>query len=307
MKLYWPALLGVSVMMAATSGIAATPGPSTSDLLKLVKSCRAKVFDIDVRWTYIYETLANDPAGPKSEPIPKIVNHIRQCGPLYVEDSLSWRTGREEPLHFVIAYDGEKQTIYDVDNKIARISPADNNRARLVNWMYEALKWPQQPERSPYSDLVRLLESDRTTILPDKETVYGVPTVVLDCDGWEKIWLDVQHGGIIRKSEGWQWPGGPLARRFEVPEVHDVNGVFLPARIVRTAFASPKNPQKLWNIPVSRYTITIPKETLKINSGFTKKNCQLELPPGTRVTDGATKTEYTVGAPAGRQTEGQAR
>jgi hypothetical protein len=177
MKLYWTALLGVYLMMAAEPGIAATPGPSTSDLLKLVKSCRAKVSDIDVRWTYVHETLADDPAAPERNPIPKIVEHIRQCGPLYVEDSLSWRTGREEPLHFVTAYDGEKQTIYDVDNRIAHISPADNNRARLANWMYQALKWPQQPERSPYSDLVRLLESEGTTILPDKETVYGVQTV----------------------------------------------------------------------------------------------------------------------------------
>jgi hypothetical protein len=43
-----------------------------------------------------------------------------------------------------------------------------------------------------------------------------------------------------------------------------------------------------------------PRKTLKINSGFTKKDFQLELPPGTRVRDGATKTEYTVGSPPGR-------
>lgn len=166
--------------------------------------------------------------------------------------------------------------------------------------MYQALKWPQQPERSPYSDLVRLLESEDTTVLPEKETVYGVPTVVLDCGGWEKIWLDVPHGGIIRKSEGRQSVDGPLSRRFEVPQVHDVNGVFLPARIVRTAFASMKNPKELWNIPVSRYTITIPRETLKINSGFTKKDFQPELPPGTRVTEGGARTGSTVNPPPGR-------
>jgi outer membrane lipoprotein-sorting protein len=300
MKLYWPALLCAYLMIATGSGIAATPVPSTSDLVKLVKSYRAKVSDIDVRWTYIHETLGSDPTARKSDPIPKIVDHIRQRGPLYVEDSLSWRTGLEEPLHFVIAYDGEKQVIYDVDHRIAHITPADINRARLANWMYQALKWPQQPERSPYGDLVRLLESDRMTILPEKETVYGVETVVLDHDGWEKIWLDIQHGGIIRKSEGRQSAGGPLSRRFEIPEIHDVNGVFLPARIVRTDFASAKNPKEWWNTPVSRYTITIPKETFKINSGFTKKDFQLELPPGTRVTDGATRTQYTVGSPPGR-------
>jgi hypothetical protein len=166
--------------------------------------------------------------------------------------------------------------------------------------MYQLLKWPQQPERSPYSDLVRLLDSDRTTILPEKEMLYGVQTVVLDYDGWEKIWLDVQHGGIIRKSEVRPSVGGPLAGRFEVPEVHDVNGVFLPARIIRTAFASAKNPKELWNTPVWRFTITIPKETLKINSGFTKKDFQFALPPGTRVFDGAAKTEYTVSSPSGR-------
>jgi hypothetical protein len=297
MKLYGPALVCVYLTIAAQSGIADTPGPSTSDLVKLVKSYRAKVSDIDVRWTCIHEPLASDPEGPKSDPIPKIVDHIKQCGPLYVEDSLSWRTGREEPLHFVRAYDGEKLIIYDVDHGVAHISPADINKARLANWMYQALKWPQQPERSPYGDLVRLLESDRMTILPEKETVYGVETVVLDYDGRQKIWLDVQHGGIIRRSEDRQSADGPVSRRFEVPELHDVNGVFLPARIVRTAFASEKNPKEWWNTPVWRYTITIPKETLKITSGFTKKDFQLELPPGTRVTDGVTKTEYTV-APA---------
>jgi len=300
MKLYWPTLLCVYLMIAAPSGIADTPGPSASDLVKLVKSYRAKVSDIDVRWTYIHERLGSDPTERKSDPIPKIVEHIRQRGPLYVEDSLSWRTGSEEPLHFVRAYDGEKLIIYDVDHRIANISLADNDRARLANWMYQALKWPQQPERSPYGDLVRLLESDRMTILPEKETVYGVQTVVLDYDGREKIWLDVQHGGIIRKSEDRQSAGGPVARRFEVPELHDVNGVFLPARIVRTAFASEKNPKEWWNTPVWRFTITIPKETLKINSGFTKKDFQPELPPGTRVRDGVTRTEYTVNSPAVR-------
>jgi len=301
MKLYWPTLLCVCLMIAAPSGIADTPGLSTSDLVRLVKSYRTKVSDIDVRWTYVHETLGSDPTARRmSEPIPKIVDHIKQRGPLYVTDSLSWRTGLEEPLHFMRAYDGEKLINYNVDQKVANISLADQDRARLPNWMYQALKWPQQPERSPYGDLVRLLESDRMTVLPEKETVYGVETVVLDYDGREKIWLDVQHGGIIRKSEGRQSAAGPVAQRFEIPEIHDVNGVFLPARIVRTTFASEKNPKEWWNTPVSRYTITIPKETFKINSGFTKKDFQLELPPGTRVMDGATKTEYTVNSPPAR-------
>ncbi len=297
MKLYCSALLCVYLMIAAESGIADTPGPSTSDLVKLVKSYRAKVSDIDVRWTLIHETLADDPAGRKRDPIPKSIDHIKQCGPLYVHDSLSWRTGLEKPVHFVYAYDGEKVIVNNVDVGSATISPADKERVRLANWMYQVLKWPQQPERSLYGDLVRLLESDDTTILPEKETVYGVQTVVLDCGGWEKIWLDVQHGGIIRKSEDRRSAGSPLAQRSEVPEIHDVNGVFLPARIVRTGFASEKNPKELWNTPVWRFTITIPKETLKINSGFTKKDFQLELPPGTRVIDRATRTEYTVGSP----------
>jgi hypothetical protein len=43
MKLYCPALLCVYLMIAAESGIADTPGPSTSDLVKLVKSYCAKV------------------------------------------------------------------------------------------------------------------------------------------------------------------------------------------------------------------------------------------------------------------------
>lgn len=64
MKLYRLALLCVCLMIAAQSGIANTPSPSKSDLLKLVKSHRAKVSDIDVRWTYVHETLANDPAEP---------------------------------------------------------------------------------------------------------------------------------------------------------------------------------------------------------------------------------------------------
>jgi hypothetical protein len=202
---------GTKAAPAPPGTVANTPGPSTSDLVKLVKSYRAKVSDIDVRWTYIHETLASDPAGRKSDPIPKIVEHIRQRGPLYVEDSLSWRTGREEPLHFVLAYDGEKQTIHDVDNRIAHISPADDNRARLVNWMYQVLKWPQQPERSPYGDLVRLLESDRMTILPEKETVYGVQTVVLDYDGWEKIWLTFSTADHSPERDR-RSAGSPLAR-----------------------------------------------------------------------------------------------
>jgi hypothetical protein len=300
MKLYRLALPYVCLMIATQSGIADTPGPSTSDLVKLVKSYRAKVSDLDVRWTCIHETLASDPAGPKRDPIPKSIDHIKQCGPLYVHDSLSWRTGLEKPVHFMYAYDGEKVIVNNVDAGSATISPADKERTRLVNWIYEVLKWPQQPARSPYGDLVHLLESDRMTILPEKETVYGVETVVLDYDGWEKIWLDVQHGGIIRKSEVRRSAGSPLAQRSEVPEIHDVNGVFLPAQIVRTAFASEKNPKELWNTPVMRFTITIPKETLKINSGFTKKDFQLELPPDTRVIDRATRTENTVNGPPGR-------
>ncbi len=300
MKLYWPVLLCVYLMMGTTSAIADAPGPSKNDLLKLVKSYRAKVSDIDVRWTCVHETLANDPAEPERNPIPKSVDHIKQCGPLYVHDSLSWRTELKEPVHFLQAYDGEKLIISDVDHRSASISLADINKARLVNWMYQVLKWPQEPARSPHSDLVRLLESDDTTILPEKETVYGVQTVVLDCSGWEKIWLDVQHGGIIRKSEVRQSAGSPLGRRFEVPEIHDVNGVFLPARIIRTAFAGEKNPKELWNTPVWRFTITIPKETFKINSGFTKKDFQPELPPGTRVIDRTTRIENAVGSPPGR-------
>ncbi len=51
---------------------------------------------------------------------------------------------------------------------------------------------------------------------------------------------------------------------------------------------------------MSRFTITIPRETLKINFGFTKTDFQPELPPGTRVIDRATRPENTIGSPPGR-------
>lgn len=235
--------------MAVCLGVTDAHGQTKSELSQLVKSYRSQVSDIDVSWTYISETLADDPAGRPRKPIPRIVDRVKQRGTMYFKNSLSWRTGREEPTHLVSAYDGEKVIVCDVDRKSVNISPG-NRRTSSGNWIYLVLKWPQRPTPSPFSNLARLIESERMTILPDKETVYGVETVVLDCTGWEKVWLDIPHGGIVRKSETRQSVDGPLLRRTEVPELHDVNGVFLPARIVRTAFANEKNPEELWNTPV---------------------------------------------------------
>ncbi len=275
---YLPVLLGAYVIMAAWLAVGDAHGQTKHELLQRVKSYRAQISDIDVSWTYINETLADDPMGQPRTPIPKMIVRRKQRGIMYWEDSVSWRIGREEPTHFVSAYDGEKLTAYDVDHKRVHIS--SSKRPSSINWIYQVLKWPQGPKRSPYSDLARLVELEDTAILPDKETAYGVEMVVLKYGNTGKLWLDMQHGGIVRKNENRQSVGGPLLRRTEVPELHDVNGIFVPARIVRTASVSEKNPEQMWNTPVWRYTVTIPKDTLKLNSGLTKEDFQFEVPAG---------------------------
>jgi len=294
-------LLCACVAMAVCSWGTTVHGHTKSELSKLVKSYRSKVTDIDVSWTYLHETLAEDPEGRPRRSIPKMTQRIRQRGAMFLKDSLSWRAGSKDPIHFLTAYDGEKLITCDVDRKSVTITPGDA-RTPSGNWIYQTLKWPQKPPRSPFDDLAKLIESERTTVLPDRETIYGVETVVLDWAGWEKIWLDIVHGGIIRKTETRQSVGGPLLRRTEIPKLHDINGVFLPAQIVKTGFASAKNPKKLWNTPVRRSTITIPKETLKINTGLTKDAFAFEFPPGSHVHDDVTGTNYIVGPVTDRRT-----
>jgi outer membrane lipoprotein-sorting protein len=287
-------------ILAIWLGTGTACGQTRDELFQLVQDYRAKISDMDVSFTYVSQTLAEDPVRPNRRPIPKSMTHIKQRGAWYFKDQVSWKTGREEPVHMITACDGEREAVYDVDHNSVSISEA-RPRIESGNWIYTALKWPQQPTPAAYSDLLILIAARHTTILPEREIVYGTETVVLEYAGLEKVWLDVQHGGIVRKSETWQLVGGPKLWRTEIPELHEVNGVYLPARLVRTRFARKEAPEALWNTPVSRFTVTIPKETLKINSGFTKEDFQLDLPPDTHVYDGIAGTEYTVGATAGQE------
>lgn len=294
MRSHGTVLIFVCVTMVVGLGTGRAYGHTKEELFQLVQDYRMKISDMDVSFMYVSETLAEDPTRPNRSPIPKAKTHIKQRGSLYLKDNLFWRTGREDPVHIISACDGARETVYDVDHRSVSISPP-RSRIESGNWIYTVLQWPQQPTPAAHSDLLILIASRHTAVLPEKETVYGAETIVLDYAGMEKVWLDAQYGGIIRKSETRQSAGGPLLWRTEIPELHEVNGTYLPARLVRTRFASEKNSETLWNTPVSRFTVTIPKETLKVNSGFTKEDFQLHFPSGTHVYDGIAGTEYTVG------------
>lgn len=82
--------------------------------------------------------------------------------------------------------------------------------------------------------------------------------------------------------------------RYEIPKLHEVNGIHFPAVAVKELFAGPSNPKEMWNTVVARFTMTVPREKLKINPGLTDKDFDYEFPPGTTVHDTVSGSTYTA-------------
>jgi hypothetical protein len=275
---------------------------SKAQLRRLVLDYRTRIRAIDLSYTYQWERLADEPGRPSDGRIFKEIVHLKRQGQKYFYESTSWKDPNTKvPIHHLHAYDGEKSIFYDFAAGRGSIVTGYDEQAEPVSAFYNALKWPtRRPVRpSPFSDLVVLLGSDDAVILPDRETVHGVETVVVECNP-QKIWLDVRHGGILRRCVS-GLPPDPPRERYDISEVRDVNGLYIPTKIVRTRFADRRDTAEPGEVAVSRYTITVPKDGLRINSGLTKEDFGFRFPPGTRVLDVTAGRSYTVDRAADRE------
>ena len=277
-------------------------GQSKEDLSQLVEAYRNQISDIDFTMISRMETLAIDPTR-KGKSIPKMDIHIRYKGNKQFIEYEAWKNeNTEQPKHDLRVYNGEISVQYNKYYQSGSITPGRDRAVGMHNPIYGFQKWPTSPSErlNVYMDLPEFIKSDRCKILPNREMVHGVECVVIERDnGKEKIWLDIVHGGIIRKSElHYGTADGPLIWRYDFTELHEMNGVYFPAKAIKTRFANHTNPEEMWNTAIWQATITVPKDKVKINSGLTDKDFEFEFPPGTTVHDMIAGRSYTVGAPS---------
>ena len=259
-----------------------------AELAELVQHRRAQIQTIDLTYTSLVEVAHSQMSAPSNDPNWRAVNmeivHVKYQGERFFWESRGWRDpGRDPSHHFVSTYDGEKSITYNVLARTASIA-AKYSAPWPRDRFHSCLRWSRALEHRnhPRRDLTTLITRQTCHSLTTG-TAQGAETVVLDC-GLDKVWLDVEHGGVLRRIEARRSVDGPLFSRVDVAEVRDIEGVFFPTKIVKLRFVDETSaPKRMWNTPVKRLTSTVAEDGLKINCDLTPEDFDVQLPPGTRI------------------------
>ena len=269
-------------------------------LIEQVNAYRNQISDIDFKSFYNLEKFSEDPLKAWNL-IPKMNIHIKYKGERQFTSYEAWHH-LDEPRSItdLRVYNGKVSKQYTIDDKTGYVISEREEYVAQHNYAYKVLMFPTHPsnEINPFTDLIETLKSKKSKILSGKGRLFDTETIVLNYDkGKMKIWLDVEHLGLVRKVEIRSREDGPLLKRDTIPILHNVNGVFFPGKVVREMYMSESNPENMWNTLVWRWTLDVTKDTLKINSGIEDKDFDFEFPPGTLVTDVIADINYVVGVP----------
>ncbi len=250
-----------------------------AELANLVQDRRAQVQTIDLTYTsQLSKAVYDDTNEPLDNPSWRAMNtqivHVKYQGEKFFFESTSWRNPGESPSHHLVSiYDGKRTIRHNVLAKTASIAEG-YSASWLRDRFHAKLRWSRLPDDGihPRRYLTKVFTRSIHPSPPITETIHGVETVVLGC-GLDKIWLDVEHGGIVRRIEERRSLDGPLFSRTDIVEVRDVNGVFFPTKIVEMGFADEtRTPKEMWNTPARRRILTVPEDGLRINCRLTQED-----------------------------------
>ena len=170
--------------------------------------------------------------------------------------------------------------------------------------------WPRREDLDPrylaYYDWKPLDEALRNPAYAarvlGKETVYGSPCVKVEVH-WgtdrDDIWIDTEHGFVIRKIRGFDTIGGVECRiqETDAPEMVQSGARWLPAKVVRRMYVNPgtgddktpPDPKKF--LPI---TTTCTISGFEMNPEIDPVLFELNWPIGTFVQDDVHKRIFTV-------------
>ncbi|MCA9445010.1 MAG: hypothetical protein KC964_29755, partial [Candidatus Omnitrophica bacterium] len=279
------------------------------ELISLVKNYRNQIKDIDFTFTY---QIDNDHIRENS--IYRGTLRIMCQGENRFLEELGiwpskedWENGDDrKPLYRGI-FNGENSMLSGVGIS-AGISPGDNQWTSMHNYVFTNLMLlpcdfldPSASEMEPITisqlanldreqaneymrglepDLLMILKQPESKVLGE-ETLFGAKTVMVELPSIQdrdaaKIWIDVEHGGIPRKTE-WTRPGFPQTRKSEISKLTESNGISFPM-------------EGRMNFPISAtdysaYKYTVSPSNLRINAGIPDASFEFVFPPGTSVHD----------------------
>jgi hypothetical protein len=173
---------------------------------------------------------------------------------------------------------------------IAQYGPAAVPGSRYLRFL---MYWPAATtESTSQRDLLALLSSSTSSLRGSLETVAGVPCHVLDVHAASgtvvgTVWIDAASGGIPRRQV-WN-PDAPMT--FQVDEVLDLGGVFLPKRCVATFPTG-----HVLELVVSVDAGGAPRAALDPSSADLPENPISIVPPGSSVNDLVAGTTYIAAA-----------
>ncbi|MDR2170147.1 MAG: outer membrane lipoprotein-sorting protein [Planctomycetaceae bacterium] len=157
------------------------------------------------------------------------------------------------------------------------------------NWLLDYLDHPFLPE---------FLENNlsKYSIISKKEDVDGFSCWVIEYSGMDKIWIDSDHGYVVRKRT-YHWGAGS-ARKFTIhnKDFREIKpGIWLPYRQIVDKYASIiSEDKKIWDKVAARIYYET-KEVILDN--VPEEVFNIELNEGLRIIDNVRDTIYTITKP----------
>ncbi len=169
----------------------------------------------------------------------------------------------------VAAWNGKVATaILDETNDID-VAHQPDTLLFYYRYYYDFLSYPEGTARAELLDSLAPLSPDYW--LPDALERYrseyhlrdgthvsgGAPCVLLERPGADRLWIDPAHGFLARRRDTYYPGGAKLKERTTLDNLRQVDGVWLPAKLVRETFGGLDEDESLHNKLCGRSTILL--------------------------------------------------
>lgn len=144
-----------------------------------------------------------------------------------------------------------------------------------------------------FHQLPEMLDVKPFRVISEREMVDGRPHVLIEAEGWQRLWFDPSKGYAIRRREF--WPDNSLPRRSEHTDFQFVaqGAPWLPRRIESLSLGPADGPPEYRGKPVLRTTLTATR--LEANRPEHEKYFAERAAPGTLVIDQTAKPVDAAG------------
>lgn len=263
--------------------------PTVAEIHEAATQRQARIRSVDVEYHAQHTRLAEAPSA-KSRLQTKYRVHFKTDG----------RRSRSHASEFdprspetITVFDGRHCLEFEPRSKMAilankmrsSLTASEHYCAPALQFLYRDCDKVQYDNGWFYPHVLREFDGERLyRVLPQFETIDGASCLVVEYAGRDKLWIDCQLHGVVRRRQHWELVGPDeswLDTDYRFSDFVEAEPqLFVPRRCTYTTYGSPADPPHWKNVPVSETQIQVNRIVL---NQVSDEDFRIDLPGGIRV------------------------